>query len=95
MYKKSYYVYIATNYIRSVFYTGFTNNLIRRIAEHKQGLIKGFTKKYQVKFLLFFEETPDVYSAITREKQIKSWGREKKLRLIKEKNPFLLSLQVS
>ncbi|MBI2462753.1 MAG: GIY-YIG nuclease family protein [Candidatus Spechtbacteria bacterium] len=83
---KSYYVYIISNKNHTVFYTGVTNNLIRRIYEHKEKLIDGFTKKYNIGKLLFFEEYNDVEVAISREKQIKDYRREKKLALIKEQN---------
>lgn len=72
-----------------------TNNLLRRIWEHKYGTVEGFTKKYRVTDLIFFEDTPDVYSALTREKQIKKWSRKKKLALIQEKNPQLQTLRIS
>jgi putative endonuclease len=68
-------------------YVGVTNNLTRRIAEHKSGIGSVFTAKYQVHRLVFFETAPDARSAIAREKQIKSWRREKKLALIRETNP--------
>ena len=83
---KTYYVYILSSETKTL-YTGITNNLIRRIGEHKQGLIDGFTKKYKVKNLVYFEETSDVEEAIKREKQIKNWRREKKEMLIKMINP--------
>jgi putative endonuclease len=68
-------------------YTGMTNDLERRVYEHKQGLVPGFTKKYNIIRLVFFEETPDVEVAIMREKQIKGWLRRKKIRLIESVNP--------
>jgi putative endonuclease len=73
-------------------YTGVTNDLIRRIYEHKEGLVEGFTKQYNVKRLLYYESCPDVKCAIAKEKQIKKWNREWKLRLIKETNPELRDL---
>ena len=72
-----YYVYILTN-ISKTLYTGVTNNLERRIYEHKQKLVPGFTKKYNLTMLVYFEETRDVQAAIQREKQIKGWLRSKK-----------------
>ncbi len=84
---KYYYVYIATNPQNNVLYTGVTNNLIRRIWEHKQKLISGFTKKYNINKLVFYEVFEDVNIAITREKQIKGGSREKKLKLIESTNP--------
>lgn len=68
-------------------YTGVTNNLERRISEHKNHLIPGYTKKYDITRLVYFEETNDVTSAITREKQIKGWLRIKKISLIESMNP--------
>jgi putative endonuclease len=83
---KSYFVYILTNRSRTL-YTGMTNNLERRVLEHKSGLIDSFTKKYRVNRLVFFETTSKVHDAIKREKQIKSWTRAKKIDLIEESNP--------
>ena len=86
----SYYVYILTNKNKNVLYNGVTNDLIRRVYEHKQHFDKNsFTSKYNVTNLVYFEETTDVNAAIAREKQIKSWNRMKKIFLIKEKNPAL------
>lgn len=84
---KQYYVYIMSNSFHSVFYTGITNNLIRRIHEHKIKLIEGFTKRYNIVKLLYYEITSDINSAIEREKQIKNYRREKKIKLIKVFNP--------
>jgi len=70
-----------------VLYTGVTNNLARRINEHKRGLIPGFTSRYRVTRLMYFEEFADVRDAIAREKEIKGWVRMRKLRLIEERNP--------
>ena len=75
---KNYYVYIMTNYSKTL-YTGMTNDINRRVYEHKQKLIPGFTQKYNITKLVYFEETIDVTEAIVREKQIKGWLREKKL----------------
>jgi putative endonuclease len=83
---KSYYVYImASKY--GTLYIGMTNDLERRVYEHKNKLVKGFTKKYSINRLVYFEETSDVDSAIEREKQIKSWRRSKKVELVKAMNP--------
>ncbi len=68
-------------------YVGVTNNLIRRIYEHKNKLVKGFTKKYNVNKLVYYEVTQDVIAALTREKEIKKWRREKKDRLVNRMNP--------
>ena len=85
--KGKYYVYMLTNVKNTVLYTGVTNDLQRRVYEHKNKLIDGFTKKYNVNKLVYFEETTDVRSAITREKQIKGWVRIKKDALIATQNP--------
>jgi putative endonuclease len=82
-----YYVYILTNWSNKVLYTGITNNLERRLYEHKNKLIKGFTGKYNVSKLVYFEDTTDVRAAIEREKQIKGWSRVKKNQLIETMNP--------
>ena len=84
---KSYYVYILTNFNDTTFYIGVTNNLTKRIYEHKNKLMKGFSDKYNLKKLVYFEETNDINSAIRREKQLKNWHREWKINLIKSKNP--------
>ena len=84
----NYYVYILTNKYCTVLYVGITNDLIRRIYEHKHHLDKNsFTAKYNLSRLVYFEETSDVRAAIEREKQIKSWKRERKTELIMSKNP--------
>ena len=83
---KQYYVYILTNKSKTL-YVGLTNNLIRRLYEHKQKLVNGFTKKYNMTHLVYLEETSDVVSAIAREKQIKGWLRRKKISLIETVNP--------
>ena len=82
-----YYVYILSNWNDSVLYIGVTSNLPRRLYEHKNGLVEGFTKKYNVHKLVYFESTTDVHSAIEREKQLKKWRREKKNNLIIAQNP--------
>ncbi len=87
----SYYVYILTNYSRTL-YTGVTNNLHRRVYEHKKKLIPGFTHKYNINQLVYYEETSEVREAISREKQIKGWLRAKKIALIESKNPQWLDL---
>ena len=81
-----YWVYIATNSPRTL-YTGVTNDLVRRMYEHKHRLVRGFTSKYHIDRLVFFEVTSDVRAAIAREKQIKAWRREKKVRLVESVNP--------
>ena len=82
-----YYVYILANKGHSVFYTGITNVLTRRVFEHKKKLIKGFTSKYNVDKLIYFENFDFVDSAIAREKQIKGYSRAKKIVLINEFKP--------
>ena len=82
-----YFVYFLTNWDDSVLYIGVTGNLPRRLYEHKMGLVEGFTKKYNVHKLVYFEETSDVYSAISREKQLKKWSRQKKNMLVISINP--------
>jgi len=83
-----YYVYIMTNNSNSVLYTGVTNNLERRVYEHQNKLIEGFTNKYNVEKLVYYEITEDVTAAIAREKQIKGWLRKKKISLIESMNPL-------
>ena len=82
-----YYVYLLTNKHNTVLYTGVTNDLRRRIYEHKNQLIEGFTKRYNINKLVYFEYTTDVKTAIEREKQIKGWTRKKKNDLIETMNP--------
>jgi putative endonuclease len=84
---KQYYVYIMTNKGNRALYTGVTNDLQRRVYEHKNKLVKGFTKKYNVIKLVFYEVCNDIESAILREKQIKGWLRAKKIALIESMNP--------
>ena len=86
----SYYVYILTNRAKTVLYTGVTNNLIRRLNEHKNHYNPdSFTAKYNVFFLLYFEKFTWIQLAIAREKEIKGWKRDKKIELIKTINPDL------
>ncbi len=83
-----FYVYILTNHINRVLYTGMTNDLIRRMYEHRNHLDKtSFTAQYNVEKLVYYEETTSSRAAIEREKQIKSWSRKKKDKLIESKNP--------
>jgi putative endonuclease len=83
---RQYYVYMMTNCSRTI-YTGVTNDLTRRVYEHKNKLTQGFTKKYNVDILVYYETTNDVSTAIAREKQIKGWLRSKKVELIESVNP--------
>ncbi len=84
---KNYYIYILTNKNNKVLYVGVKNNLTRRIWEHKSKLIEGFTKKYKVHRLVYFEIFEDIYEAISREKQLKKWKRAWKIELIERNNP--------
>ena len=84
--KKSYYVYLATNKSNTL-YAGITNDIRRRMFEHKNKLVECFTKKYNIDKLVYFEEFNTPEEAIAAEKKIKSWTRKKKMNLIKGKNP--------
>jgi len=90
----NYYVYIMTNKSNKVLYIGITNNLERRIYEHKNKTIEGFTSRYNLNKLIYLEHTNDVNSAITREKQLKGWLREKKIALITSQNPEWRDLSI-
>lgn len=83
---RSYYIYIVTNYNNSVLYVGVTSNLVKRIYEHKEKLVEGFTKKYNVNKLVYYETFNDVNYAIAREKQLKAGSRKRKINLIKKFN---------
>lgn len=85
--KKSGFVYILTNKNNTVLYTGITSNLQKRIWEHKNSLAEGFTKKYKLHKLIYYETLEEIEEAIKREKQIKNWHRDWKIKLIKSKNP--------
>ena len=84
------YIYILTNKINTTFYIGITNNIERRIYEHKFKQNEGFSSKYNLTKLVYYEECSSSENAINREKQLKRWHREWKINLIKEKNPLLL-----
>jgi putative endonuclease len=84
---KRYYVYILAKGRNSTFYTGFTSDLVKRVHEHKNELVEGFTKKYGVKMLVHYEVYDDYETALTREKRLKKWNRVWKMRLIEETNP--------
>lgn len=88
---REYYVYIMASY-RGTLYTGVTNDLTRRVYEHRQKLVDGFTSKYNVSKLVYYEETDDVSVAIDREKEIKGWRRSKKVALIESMNPYWIDL---
>jgi putative endonuclease len=83
---RQYHVYILASHSR-VLYVGITNDLQRRMAEHRSGAIPGFTRRYHVKALVYYDATADVMSAIVREKQLKRWPRRRKVRLIEAGNP--------
>ena len=82
-----YYVYVITGKSNSALYIGVTNDLARRIHEHKSETIDGFSKRYHLHKLVYFEEYSEINQAILREKQLKAWKREKKIELIKKQNP--------
>ncbi len=84
---KTYYVYIITNWRNEVLYTGVTNDLVRRMHEHRAKKVPGFTSRYNLNKLVFFESSTDVHAAIAREKEIKGWIRKKKKALIETMNP--------
>ena len=81
------WVYIMASRRHGTLYIGVTNNLVRRVHEHREGMVEGFTKRYGVKLLVQFEEHPTMPAAIQREKQLKEWNRAWKIRLIEEQNP--------
>jgi len=83
----SFYVYILASGRNGTLYIGATNNLVRRVYEHKNGEVEGFAKKHKVDRLVYYEETPDGYSAISREKALKKWRRAWKIELIEKNNP--------
>jgi len=84
---KQYFVYILASARNGTLYIGMTNNLVRRVYEHRQGVVKGFTNDHNVKTLVYFETHADVTEAIRREKQVKGWNRKWKLDLIEKENP--------
>ena len=92
MMEKQGYVYIMTNINNTVLYTGVTNDLLKRVFEHKEKLIEGFTKKYNVTKLVYYEIFDRIQEAIEREKQIKGGSRVKKLALIHKVNPLFNDL---
>ena len=85
--KYKYFIYILTNWKKDVLYVGVTNDISRRLGEHFSGSIPGFTQKYNCKYLVYYEEFDYINNAIRREKEIKSWRREKKNLLIQKFNP--------
>jgi putative endonuclease len=85
--EKCYWVYILASKIGGTLYTGVTNDLVRRVYEHKMKLVDGFTNKYEIGRLVYFEQYNDIEAAIAREKRLKKWHRAWKIRLIEELNP--------
>jgi putative endonuclease len=92
MENRKFYIYILANISRRRIYIGVTNNLVRRVWEHKESLVKGYTKKYKIKYLMYFEEYDKPNDAIAREKQLKTWSRNRKNKLIASKNQKLEDL---
>jgi putative endonuclease len=88
----NFWVYILASRIGGTLYIGVTNDLVRRVYEHRQGSVRGFTKKYEVHRLVHFEQFDDVENAIRRENRLKSWNRAWKIRLIEETNPHWIDL---
>ena len=88
---KTFSVYVLSNKSKTL-YIGVTNDLLRRLYEHRQKLIPGFTRKYNLTKLVYFEQTENVTSAIEREKQLKGWIRQKKIELIEKSNPTWIDL---
>ena len=88
----TYYTYILTNFARTVFYIGVTNNIQIRLLQHRDGQGSAFTSKYKCHYLLYFETFTDINQAIAREKNLKNWHREWKVNLIRKENPDLLDL---
>lgn len=84
--ERRYYVYVLTNRSGTL-YTGVTNDLMRRVSEHKAGKVDGFTKRYRINRLVYFEDTSDIHAALQREKQIKGWTRLKRVNLVNSINP--------
>ena len=89
---KQYWIYILSNENHTIFYTGITNDLIKRVYTHKHKLIEGFTSRYSIGTLLYFESTSDPKVAIEREKQIKKYSQKKKIKLILTTNPSMKDL---
>lgn len=92
MFERKGYVYIITNKVNTTLYIGVTSNIEKRIFEHKNHLVKGFSDRYNLEKLIYLEEYASIKDAIAREKQLKGWRRDRKLSLIKEQNPKLIDL---
>jgi putative endonuclease len=93
--ERCYYVYILASKIGGTLYIGVTNDLVRRVYEHREELASGFTKKYEVHRLVYFEQHSDIEAAIRREKRLKKWNRRWKIQLIEEANPNWIDLYPS
>jgi len=89
---KKFYVYILCNKRNGTLYTGVTSDIVKRVYEHKHGLVEGFTKKYKIHHLVWYEIHESAESAIIREKQIKKWKRDWKLKIIEKENPQWVDL---
>ena len=87
-----YYIYILSNKKNGTLYFGVTGNLVKRIHEHKENIIEGFTKTYAVHTLVYFEQADNINEAIIREKQLKKWNRQLKISLIEKENPHWIDL---
>ena len=85
--EKAFYVYLLARQKNGTLYTGVTSDLVKRVWEHREGVVEGFTSKYGVKDLVWFEVHDNAISAISREKQLKKWNREWKINLIQQENP--------
>ena len=92
MSEKQFYVYLLASKKYGTLYTGVTSNLAQRVYQHQESLVSGFTKKYNISQLVYYEVHLDIYEAITREKRIKKWNRQWKINLIEQGNPQWLNL---
>lgn len=94
MEEKQFFVCLLASKTHGTLHTGVTSNLVQRMYQHKEGLTEGFTKKYHVHRLVYYEIHSDVYEAITREKRIKKWNRQWKINLVKQYNPQWLDMSI-
>ena len=92
--EKQYFVYLLASKPYGTLYVGVTSNLIQRVFQHKEGLVDGFTKKYNVHQLVYYEVQLDIREAILREKRIKKWNRQWKINLIEQNNPHCINLSI-
>jgi putative endonuclease len=88
MHPKQYFVYLLASERNGTLYIGVTNDLIRRVHEHQQGIVDGFTKKHNIKMLVWYEQHTDIEQALVREKQLKKWNRAWKIELVEKENPL-------